>query len=65
MARYYWSADGAFEVVKVKEIVLDEPCVCYHCDTQISAGSSAVELTDIDGDVYVIHTKCAQCSVDR
>jgi len=65
MARYYWSADGAFEIVEVKEIVLDNPCICYHCDTRISAGEVAAELKAWDGEIYVIHTKCAQRSVDR
>ena len=63
-ARYYWSEDGAMELVDVKKIVADEDLRCYHCDAPISAGSEAMELTDLDGSVYVIHCKCAGRSVD-
>lgn len=45
-ARYYWSEDGAIELVDGREIVSEENLRCYHCDTLISAGSEAMELTD-------------------
>ena len=63
MSKYYWSADGALELAQTKKIILDESGICYHCEGPMPAGSTAVEVTDIDGYIYVLHQKCAVRSI--
>lgn len=57
---YYWSEDGLGERVTTKRIVLQNVARCEHCDAMLAIGSPAVQLTTMNGEVYLLHPECAK-----
>lgn len=60
MVRYQWSEDGETEFCEREDIICEEAASCYQCDLVIGANEPAVRLLATDGDVYMLHTACAE-----
>ena len=57
--RYQWSEDGEEEWCELETFTTGETVLCYHCGFAIPVNESAVKLIAPDGDVYMLHSACA------
>lgn len=57
--RYQWSEDGEIEICECEMVRIREAVECYHCALAIQENELAVKLTAPDGDVYMLHSACA------
>ena len=58
--RYWWTEDGDAEVCERAEGVAEEDTQCYHCSSQIKAGTEVSLLTSsLDNEEYIMCVGCA------